>query len=294
MPNSIEPIKYSYSVDFFRKNNNILFIESVQEDGYQTRYVEVTLLNNGALYAIDTDSVQVIVAGTKPDHTSILNECEIINENTVKFEITPQMSAVPGRGKYEIIIKPIDEDNVKLTSFPFYIVISKSAFDSGNVLSSDEYTLFLNKINEFILLKNELLVLMSEINASIVSCENQTNECRDALLDLTSLKDEIQLKLDLIDSLDLLTVTDNAINATNDAENVIDEMRNILEEAQKMLDSYQALIQIDDTIESETKVWSSAHTSEVITDKINTIMDGVTTEEITELFAQYKDGDDYI
>ena len=135
----IQPIIQSYIVDF-ASNNNFLFVKGVQGDGYQTRYADITLTNNGQPYELVRESIRVILRGTKPDNKEIFNVCEIIDSNTIRVEITQQMSAIPGKGNYEISIMST-EKNKLLTSFPFFIIISPSSFDVSNLTSTNEFTL---------------------------------------------------------------------------------------------------------------------------------------------------------
>lgn len=198
---SITPLFQPYEVDFTRSTNNILFIKGVQGDGYGTRYVDISLMNNGKMYNISADSARVVIRGTKPDNNSIFNECEIISDNIVRVEITQQMAAIPGRGNYEISIISLSENRV-LTSFPFFIMISKSAFDSESIISSNEFGLLVQKINQ------------------------------------------------------------------------VDEM----------IEYIKTILGIDDTQESLDTTWSSSHIREVIEEKIDFILEGVTEEEIGALF----------
>ena len=51
---------------------------------------------------------------------------EADDNNTIRVEITQQMSAIAGKGNYEISIIS-NLENRTLTSFPFFIIISKSS-----------------------------------------------------------------------------------------------------------------------------------------------------------------------
>lgn len=117
MANAITPLIQQYTVDF-ASSNNFVFVKGIQGDGYGTRYVDIALLNDTQPYLINSDAVVVVIRGTKPDNKAIFNECEILNNNTIRAEITQQMSAVAGKGDYEISIMDKVE-NRTLTSFPF-------------------------------------------------------------------------------------------------------------------------------------------------------------------------------
>lgn len=145
MAESITPLIQSYTVDF-ASNNNFLFIKSVQGDGHTTRYADISLMNAGQPYIVNDDAVTVVIRGTKPDGTEIFNTCKILDDHTIRVEITQQMSAVPGKVNCEISIMSNTENRV-LTSFPFMIIVESSAFDVGYITSSNEFTLLIEKIN---------------------------------------------------------------------------------------------------------------------------------------------------
>lgn len=178
MPNAITPLIQQYTVDF-ASNNNFLFVKGIQGDGYGTRYCDISLMNNGQPYTVNSNAVTVVIRGTKPDTSVIFNECEILDSNTIRVEITQQMSAVAGRGNYEISIMS-NLENRTLTSFPFFIIISKSSFDIGYVVSSDEFGLLVDKINQVHKIQGDLSDLKSDMQNTIKDCEDATDDCIDA------------------------------------------------------------------------------------------------------------------
>lgn len=177
MPDAITPLIQQYTVDF-AGNNNFLFVKGIQGDGYGTRYVDISLMNNGQPYTVNSEAVTVIIRGTKPDTSVIFNECEILDNNIIRVEITQQMSAVAGKGNYEISIMS-NLENRTLTSFPFFIIISKSSFDIGYVVSSDEFGLLVEKINQVHKIQLDLSDLKSDMQDTIKDCEDATDECID-------------------------------------------------------------------------------------------------------------------
>lgn len=177
MANAITPLIQQYTVDF-ASNNNFLFVKSMQGDGYGTRYVDISLVNNGQPYTVNSEAVTVIIRGTKPDTSIIFNECEILDSNTIRVEITQQMSAVAGKGNYEVSIMS-NLENRTLTSFPFFIIISKSSFDIGYVVSSNEFGLLVDKINQVHKIQLDLSGLKSDMQDTIKDCEDAKDECID-------------------------------------------------------------------------------------------------------------------
>ena len=173
MANAITPLIQQYTVDF-ASNNNFLFVKGIQGDGHSTRYVDISLMNNGQPYTINEEAVTVVIRGTKPDTTAIFNRCDILDNNTIRVEITQQMSAVAGRGNYEISIMS-NLENRTLTSFPFFIIISKSSFDIGYVVSSDEFKLLIEKINQVLELQTDVTNAEAQRNKNETARINAEN-----------------------------------------------------------------------------------------------------------------------
>ncbi len=157
------PLIQTYTVDF-ASNNNFLFIPAVQGDGYGSRYAIINLSNNGQPYQVRADEVRVIIQGTKLDGTQIFDYCEIMeDEVSIKVNITPQMTAVPGKNKFEIAIASLTMNTV-LKSFPLYIMSSESAFNPEQALSSDEYQVLIKQIND-----------IDELVRNVTSAEEERN-----------------------------------------------------------------------------------------------------------------------
>lgn len=211
--NAITPLIQQYTVDF-ASNNNFLFIKGIQGDGYGTRYVDISLMNNGQPYTVNKEAVTVTIRGTKPDNSVIFNECEILDNNTIRVEITQQMSAVTGKSNYEISIMS-NLENRTLTSFPFYIIISKSSFDIGYVVSSDEFALLVDKINQVHKIQSDLSDLKSTMEEATQDCNTATDNCIDA----TDKAKEATNKC--------TEATDNCVDITNIANETIDAMNTL-------------------------------------------------------------------
>lgn len=193
----ITPLIQQYTVDF-ASNNNFLFVKGVQGDGNQTRYVDISLMNNGQAYEVDPESVRVVLRGTKPDSTLIFNECEIIGSNKIRVEITSQMSAVVGKSNYEISVMSLLY-NQAITSFPFYIIISESSTDVEAITSSNEFLLLVNKINladraneqsNALIERQEALEV--ELQKTIDTAEDVTADSRSATSALRTYHNEVK------------------------------------------------------------------------------------------------------
>lgn len=130
-------IKQHYIVDL-SSNNNFVQISGMQGDGYQVRYAEIELIQNGVRYIPDPNEVYIDIMGTKPDTKEVWNECTLTSEGYILVEITQQMLAVPGRGDYVInLIHKLN--NRQLKSFPFILITVKAPYDPLYIESTDEF-----------------------------------------------------------------------------------------------------------------------------------------------------------
>ncbi|MCR2050380.1 hypothetical protein NSB25_24360 [Acetatifactor muris] len=133
-----------YIIDL-SSNNNFVQIPTMQGDGNNIRGFEVELIQNGTQYVIDKDDCVIAIMGTKPDTHHIVNECHITDEGYIQIDITSQMSAVKGRGDYQIVLMS-KRTNSQLKSFPFYIITTPATFDIEHIISSDEFQLLTHNI----------------------------------------------------------------------------------------------------------------------------------------------------
>lgn len=85
--------------------------------------------------------------GTKPDTKQIVNNCTITNAGYILVDITSQMSAIKGRGDYQIVLMS-KRTNSQLKSFPFHILTTPATFDLDYIISTDEFQYFTHKIIE--------------------------------------------------------------------------------------------------------------------------------------------------
>lgn len=118
-------------------NNNFNYVRAVQGDN-QTRYVHITLLDNQIPYNLS--DIEPVLRGDKPDGTTIFNHCEISDDGEIIVELTSQILASAGTGKYEIALYKTNGQNEVLTSFPFNIYVSPASFNVDNITSSNEFT----------------------------------------------------------------------------------------------------------------------------------------------------------
>ena len=156
-----------YQIDL-SSNNNFTQYNTIQGDGNDIRGFEVELIENNKPYII-SDDVEVFIAGTKPDTKHIFNSCEITEDRKIFVNVTSQMSAITGRGDYQIVLIS-KTNNQQLKSFPFIIYVKKAAFDAEIITSSNEFqalTCMVNKIDST-LNKTDLVDNMLESSSKIL------------------------------------------------------------------------------------------------------------------------------
>jgi hypothetical protein len=138
---------YQHYIIDLSTNNNFVQIPTVQGDGNNIRGFEVELIQNGLQYIIDKSDTIICIMGTKPDTKQIVNNCTITNDGYILVDITSQMSAIKGRGDYQIVLMS-KRTNSQLKSFPFHILTTPATFDLDYIISTDEFQYFTHKIIE--------------------------------------------------------------------------------------------------------------------------------------------------
>ena len=139
-------VKQHYIIDL-SSNNNFVQVPAVQADGNETRYAELELIANHVPYVVDSETTDVTIIGTKPDGTEVWNYCEVTNEGYILVEITYEMTTAPGRGNFQIMLLEKGTNN-SLKSFPFYLIITPKTYDRDYILSSNEFGVLAEMIEE--------------------------------------------------------------------------------------------------------------------------------------------------
>ncbi len=170
--------------------NNFCIVKAVQGD-MRTRFVHITLLDNQVEY--DFTDVYPVLRGTKPDGTTIFNECTVSAENGIIVELTAQILAEPGMSTYEIALYAapahLTEEKRVITSFPFTLFVNKAAFDPQAVTSTDEFTAIADVIGNNAFLQGCLDDIAASRDAAKVSETNAKNSEINAKNSETAAKD---------------------------------------------------------------------------------------------------------
>lgn len=167
---------YQHYIIDLSSDNNFVQVPAVQGDGGGVRGFEVELIQNGLPYPIDKNDTFIFIMGTKPDTRQIMNNCALAENGCILVDITSQMSAVKGRGDYQIVLMS-RSTNSQLKSFPFYIITTASAFDMGYIASSDEFQALARNITRTEEVIDEANLAVSDVRALEASVE-KTEEAR--------------------------------------------------------------------------------------------------------------------
>ena len=107
-----------------------------------TRFINVTVLNNGSPYSLD--GIYPVFRGRKPDGTTVFNSCDVVNDEVV-IELTQQILLVAGISSYELALYESQPDSIDDTetntvaSFPIILNVVPSTFDPIPMESTDEF-----------------------------------------------------------------------------------------------------------------------------------------------------------
>ncbi len=127
----------------------------------ESRYVEITPLNCGQSYTIES-GVTARLQLTKADGHTVINDCTI-ESGKIKAELTAQCLTADGIATAEI---GLYKGTALLSSQIFYIDVKKSAYDSEAPASSDEY--------------NSLVEALGKVDTSLDGIDKAIEDAEDA------------------------------------------------------------------------------------------------------------------
>ena len=127
------------TVDFINPSYNISRAKHLDN----ARYILCTLTENGIPRKVKV-SEDARVRITKPDNTSVYNDCDVITDGRVLITLTEQILAVQGNAIADIQLINNDTSIIYSTQ-NFVIHIDDTAVDYGAIESTNEF-IALNKI----------------------------------------------------------------------------------------------------------------------------------------------------
>ena len=133
-------ILQSITLDFARSTMPItVFAKQYDKD---TRKIEITPLNNGAPYSLES-GVTARLRMTKPDKTTVINNATI-SSGKIVVTLSGQCLTAAGTAVAEI---GLYKNSTLLSSQTFYIDVQKGAYDEDAPESSDEYNALVEVLN---------------------------------------------------------------------------------------------------------------------------------------------------
>lgn len=104
------------------------------------REIIVTVTDNGKPYLIDA-TITPRVKFKKNDNTFGMNDCEVLDNGSVKIDVTEQMTAVSGISDYELVLFDTETDKI-LHTMNFIINVKKAVFSDEEISSTNEFKSF--------------------------------------------------------------------------------------------------------------------------------------------------------
>jgi len=146
------------TLDLYTKN--VVSVNAKQYDN-QTRYIEITCVENGIVFTVDKSIMSAFIRFKKPDDNGVFNEVEVTSDGKLKIELTEQMLSAPGRAIADIFLlrkvftseeKPTNIDDIYKVNAPiisimdFYINITPTALNHSQIESSYEFNALTNAL----------------------------------------------------------------------------------------------------------------------------------------------------
>lgn len=146
-----------------------------------SRKVEVTLLQNNAIYSIPSGTT-ARVNYYKPDGNKVINDCTI-SDNKVIVTYTQQMLAAAGTGFAEI---QLYKDDSVLISATFYTKIVESVNGAGTITSESESTSFTKLLVETTQARDSIQAARAATEKATDNANTATNKANAATSNATS------------------------------------------------------------------------------------------------------------
>ena len=120
-----------------------------------SRFLIIKCVDNNVPIKLDANTTEVNIKMLTPDDRAIYNPCKIQKDGTVLVEFTESMLHSAGKGTAELNI--VNKEYTQLLSTMKFIVnIKASVYGDDRVISSDEFTVFLNAIADARKLEDEI------------------------------------------------------------------------------------------------------------------------------------------
>jgi hypothetical protein len=119
----------------------------VKQYDINIREIIARITENGRPYPIDF-TIKPRIKCKKDDGTIVFDDCTVLNDGTIKIDVTDQMTACAGTHECEVALFEGNSDKV-LHTMEFILNVKKAVFSDDEITSS----------NEFLALENALLTV---------------------------------------------------------------------------------------------------------------------------------------
>ena len=158
----MNPSYYRISLDIQDATSQLSF---PIKKGDTNRRLLISLTDNGVPYTLTKDCYAIFSA-TKPDKTTLFNDCTIKN-NIIEYDFTPQTTSVEGRLDCEIIL--IGNNNTQLACPRFTVLVYATNFSEEEIESSSEYKSLLTLVSEGNAYLNDVKETLAEVGVPLVA-----------------------------------------------------------------------------------------------------------------------------
>lgn len=173
----ITPITKNVEIDLSLTNTYVII--NAEEGDIRTRFVTVTLLDNGKIYDLSTLSdAKARLQGTRSDGRAILNNCTI-EDNKIKFELTADLTTCVGIHKCQVALY---DNEALLTSIPFKIKINPSTLDENAIVAEPMFSVLTDTLLRVEEANRQATQNMEDIRVILEENTEVNNQVRDTLV----------------------------------------------------------------------------------------------------------------
>ena len=204
-------ILQNITLDFARSTMPVtVFAKQYDKD---TRKIEITPLNNGAPYSLES-GVTARLQMTKHDGTTVINNATIASSK-ITVTLTAQALTAAGTAVAEI---GLYKGSTLLTSQTFYIEVQRGAYDEDAPKSSDEYGALLEAFERVDQAEQKAETAVSTANAASERAETALTNANAAIATANTAAGRAE------------TAVTNANAALDRAEEIVGDLSDLLEE----------------------------------------------------------------
>lgn len=229
-------------LDVFK--NRYIALEIKQYDK-NSREIIVNITYDGKPYIVDNTVVPRIKC-KKSDGKYIINDCTVLDDGSVKIDITEQMTTAEGQCNCELALFDSTNDKI-LHTMNFIINVKEAVFADDEVTSSDEFIALSNAL----LKADELKNLVDEVtNEEAIRVQNEIE--RQSNEQIRQSNEEIRESNENTRQENTNIAITNTENAISEAISATSDAISATENANAIIEKMEALIADDNLIHVES------------------------------------------